>query len=365
MSEVVEVNRVEQLEDYRLTFSSLLSQTRGGSFFQTVDWLSNYFRRHAGQRMRVLLVSSHGRPIGILPLTVIDQPARLGTVRVLAYPTVPPHCFSGPLGPNPTATLSAALGHLARTPRDWDVLELESNARIDRSRTARAMQAAGFQAKQNVVRHVATVDTSGTWIGFLGKLPSALSDSLRHCENTLQQFGNVVAQRLRPLGISHGDNDSHWREFEQCLDLLRRNNLKKPARVALSGDGTNLESIRQCHAMAARRGMLDLFLIRLRGRVVAFAYGYHFRNAVCILHAGVDARMAVSGIDQLLYFNLLRDSFQRGDACVYLGAADCFIHRQWASELIDVCRYTHYPSGTARAQLLRLKRWWFARRTAV
>ena len=39
MAEVVEVNHIEELEHYYLLWNSLLQQTQGGSFSQSLDWL--------------------------------------------------------------------------------------------------------------------------------------------------------------------------------------------------------------------------------------------------------------------------------------------------------------------------------------
>ena len=57
MSEVIEINRIEDLAPYRLIWNSLLPQTRGASFFQSLDWLESYWR-HFGQeqKLRVLIV---------------------------------------------------------------------------------------------------------------------------------------------------------------------------------------------------------------------------------------------------------------------------------------------------------------------
>ena len=100
MSQVIEINRIEDLGQYRLLWSALLGQTRGASFFQSLDWLEAYWR-HFGhrQKLRVLIVSSGGEPIGIVPLTVVRESTRVGTLRTLTYPIHDWWWFYGPIGP--------------------------------------------------------------------------------------------------------------------------------------------------------------------------------------------------------------------------------------------------------------------------
>ena len=108
MSHVEEINDIFQLEGYRLLWNALLPQTRNATFFQSFDWLKVYWEHFGvGQRLRVLVVCSEGRPIGILPLVVRREKSRVGPIRVLTYPLHDWGTFYGPIGPNPTATLIA------------------------------------------------------------------------------------------------------------------------------------------------------------------------------------------------------------------------------------------------------------------
>jgi CelD/BcsL family acetyltransferase involved in cellulose biosynthesis len=166
MSHVIEINRPEQLEPYRLVWQALWGETRGASFFQTLDWLQASWRHFGGgQKLRVLVVVSDGTPVGILPLTVTSERTRVGRIRTLTYPLAEWGSFYGPIGPNPTATLVAAMRHLAETPRDWDLLDLRSIDRegLDRRRTQRAMQWAGFQGHERSWKECGQIEVAGTW----------------------------------------------------------------------------------------------------------------------------------------------------------------------------------------------------------
>ena len=125
MAEVVEINNLADLEPYRLAWSALLPQTPRASLFHSYPWLETYWK-HFGhdQRLRVLVIRSLGSTIGIVPLCVRRERYQVGNVRVLGYPLSDWATWYGPIGPNPTASLSMALEHLRSTPRDWDMLDL-------------------------------------------------------------------------------------------------------------------------------------------------------------------------------------------------------------------------------------------------
>ena len=130
-------------------------------FFQSLDWLETYWRHFAGeQRLRVLVVLDDGRPLGILPLVVVPETTKMGTVRVLTYPMAGWGSYYGPIGPQPAATLAAGLAHIGATPRDWCLLDLRwiNREKIDRRRTERAMQFVGLPAREAVWSQTALVE---------------------------------------------------------------------------------------------------------------------------------------------------------------------------------------------------------------
>src|SRR5258708_5312422 len=121
MSSVREINDLETLASCRLQWNALLPSTPGASFFHSLDWLETYWRHYgADQQLRVLVVYSADRCVGFLPLVIRVGRTLLGAARVLTYPLDDWGSFYGPIGPYPTATLLAGLGHVRRTRRDWD-----------------------------------------------------------------------------------------------------------------------------------------------------------------------------------------------------------------------------------------------------
>ena len=63
------------------------------------------------------------------------------------------------------------------------------------------------------------------------------------------------------------------------------------------------------------------------------------------------------GAGTVLLARLIEDSFRRGDRIVDLGSEYLDCKRNWQTRLADSYHVTHFRSGGAKAQALRLKRW--------
>ncbi|MCA9267907.1 MAG: GNAT family N-acetyltransferase, partial [Planctomycetales bacterium] len=314
MAEIIEINDPRQLEDHRLAWNALLGETANGSFFQTLDWLQCYWRHFgAGQRLRVLLVKSCDRAIGIVPLVVRSEATRAGRVRVLTYPLHDWGWFYGPIGPNPAATLTAAMRHVAATRRDWDLLDLRwvDNDRLDRGRTQHAMQGAGFGAAQGVWEKTAVVETTGAWDDFLASKTSKFRNNLKRFERRVAELGDVQYVRYRPGGAAHGDDDPRWDLYDECVDVARRSWQSGATDGTTICDESVAEFFRESYALAVKHGMADLCLLRINGRGVAFAYNYVNNGYTLGIRFGYDKDLAKAGVGNSLYMRTFQDSFAR------------------------------------------------------
>ncbi len=110
MPDVLEVNRIDELAEYRPAWHSLMAKTPGATFFQSLEWLETFWRHNGqGKTLRVLIVSDRGNPIGILPLLVLREKTKVGPVRVLTYPLHDWGSTYGPIGADAATTLAAGL----------------------------------------------------------------------------------------------------------------------------------------------------------------------------------------------------------------------------------------------------------------
>jgi CelD/BcsL family acetyltransferase involved in cellulose biosynthesis len=361
MSYVVEINDREQLAELRLTWNKLLQVTPRATFFQSLDWLLTFWRHFGEQnRFRVLVVHSYDGPIGILPLWIARQPTRLGVIRTLTYPLLDWGTFYGPLGAQPTATLIAALGHLRRTPRDWDLLELGwTAATIDRGRTPRAMEIAGLQPCEPMRdRDVSLIDLAGDWDSYWAARTSRWRNNVRRSEKKLAEHGQIGYQRHRPRSLADGDGDPRWDLFEACLNVAAASWQGASETGNTLTHAAVLPFLRDAHEVAARNGALDINLLTLDGQPIAFNYAYHFQGYLFGLRTGYDPALGADGAGSVLQAKTIADSFTRGDRLYDLGAdyRDC--KRYWVTNVEQSRTYAAFAQRSPRGSLLRIKRLW-------
>jgi CelD/BcsL family acetyltransferase involved in cellulose biosynthesis len=357
MMDVVEINCLEDLQPYRLHWRSLLSETREASFFQSWDWLQAFWRHFGdGHRLRVLLVTSQGSLLGVLPLMVARERTRLGTLRVLTYPLRDWSTFYAPIGPNPTATLTAGLRYVRAAPRDWDLLDLRwTNKQIDCGRSPAAMEFAGFSPRSQIWKTSHFIDMDTSWQAYWASRSNKLRNNVHRNGHRADQLGTVVYERFRPPGTAFGDGQPGWELFEECLELAAR------SWQGSSASGTTLshpevrEFFREAHEAAARAGAVDINLLRISGRLIAFNYNYVFAGRIQGLRMGYDPDFRFVGPGMLLLARTLQDSFLRGDRQLDLGVDPAGYKRVWCTRTLNSYRYTHYASSSPRSQLLRWK----------
>lgn len=359
MVEIVEVNDIEELAQYRMLWNSLFPGTPDATFFHTFDWLDTYWQ-HFGhdQKLRVLIVYSAGEALGILPLCVRTETYRLNKIRVLTYPLDNWSTHYGPIGPNPASTMLAAMQHLRRTPRDWDMMELRwvADDNTQGGKTARAMRIAGMLTEKREYQRTSLVDIPGTWDEYLAKKSAWLQ---RQFGNTIDEFfadGSGEYIRHRPLPASEGDGDPRWDLYASC-ELIPEASWH--SHIANGGSVTHervREYFRATHAVAARLGMLDVHVVNAEGHPSAFFYGYHHAGNVTALRAGVDASTD-NGISLALVLQVIQDSCNRGDRTIDFGRGEQQFKRWVRTRTESTYRLTFTPLDSWRSQAVRLTRW--------
>ena len=358
MADVVEINDLEELEQYRLAWNALLPETPRASFFHTFDWLQTYWHFFGGeQQLRVLIIRSEGKPIGIVPLCVRIEKFHVGKVRVLTYPLDEWGTWYGPIGPNPSGSLFLAMKHLQETPRDWDMLDLRW-AGSESDPTGIAMQASGWKAEQSEYRETSTVRLNGTdWESYRSSLSKKCRHEMGRQQRRIKRDYQVSFERHRPVGASLGDGDPRWDLYDNCLGI---------AEHSWQGDSTTgntlshsyvREFLRQCHHLAAKLGMLDMVVLKLDGRPAAFQYNYQFEGNLFGLRMGFDRDFTKLGVGKALMGWTLEDSFERGDLAIDMGIGEYGFKHRFRTHTETSQRHTFYPWQAWRGQSVRLSHW--------
>ncbi len=359
MVDIVEVNDVEELAQYRMLWNSLFPGTPNATFFHTFDWLDTYWR-HFGhdQKLRVLIVYAAGQPIGILPLCVRTETYRLSKVRVLTYPLDNWATWYGPIGPNPASTMLAVMQYLRGTPRDWDMMELRWVADDDTQggKSARAMRVANMLSGKQEYQWTSLIDIPASWEEYLaGKSPSVR----RQFQRTIRDFfadGNGEYIRYRPSPATEGDGDPRWDLYAKCETVAYASWQSRMENGNTLTHDRVREYFRASHAVAARLGMLDVNVLVVDDEPLAFLYGYHYQGHVTAIRTGFDASHD-NGAGSALTLQTIRDSCHRGDRVIDFGTGEREHKRRLRTRTESTYRLTYTPIDSWRSQTVRFSRW--------
>ena len=369
MADVIEIGSLEELYSYRLVWDSLLPKTPRASFFHTFDWFATYWKHFGDERrMRVLVMRSGGTPIGIVPLCVQRERYHIGEVRVLTYPLSDWGFWYSPIGPNQSASMFMALRHIRDTPRDWDMVDLrwipaeDSNS----SNATRAFRAAGWNPQKSLYQESSVVRlTEHDWESYFASRSKKWRSETRRQLRALQRDHQLEFQRYRPEGAAEGDDNPRWGLFEDCL-AISRNSWQAESKTGNTLCHEHVEPfLRDCHAVAAKLGMLDVGLLRIDGRPAAFQYNYCYQGNVYGLRMGYDRNYSQQGLGNVVLNYTLEDSFVRGDRQLELGVGDYPFKQRLRTNVHSSYRLTCYPSLAWKAQGVRLTRWIKGRRTSA
>ena len=178
--------------------------------------------------------------------------------------------------------MMAAMQHIRRTPRDWDMIELRWVAAeaTTGGKSARALRAAGMFTEKQEYQSTSIVDLPSTWDEFLAGKSQSLRRQFRRTLRDLIESGRAEYIRHRPAPATEGDGDPGWDIYDMCESV---------ARASWQADVTHGNTLthdrvrgffRDAHAAAARLGMADINVLKIEGRPAAFLYGYHTQGNV-------------------------------------------------------------------------------------
>ncbi len=216
-------------------------ETRGATFFHTLDWLKVYWQHSQDdERLRVFLVLCGSEILGILPLVQCAESVDGRAIETVRYPSTKLAESSGPIGPNPTLTLRTVAQHLADRPWELQRLVLTSIYEHDHGRTANAMQLSGLVAQAISASKLYRIDVEAI------------------CESDSDGFEQQIQsetffERFRPQAFDSNENDLCESALVECFEMFAN------------------EYVRDVAFAAMHQGMLDLCLLRHCDELLAFS----------------------------------------------------------------------------------------------
>ena len=195
---------------------------------------------------------------------------------MLTYPLDNWSTWYGPIGPNPAATMLAAMQHLRRTPRDWDMMELRwvADENTQGGKTARAMRVAGMFSDKQEYQLTSLVDLPASWDEYLANKSQSLRRQFRSLSR-LFRYGRAEYIRHRPLPATEGDGDPRWDLYAMCETVAQASWQSHVENGNTITHDRVREYFRASTQLRLALGMLDVNVLHVDGQPSAFLYGYH------------------------------------------------------------------------------------------
>lgn len=350
MLKVCEHRSLESAAALRGDWQRLLAETPEADYFHTFDWLETYWRHYGeGQQLRVLQLLDGDQTVGIVPLVVRQESTKAGTLRVLTHPLDDWGSFYGPIGRDRVALLAAAMRHARADRSDWDVIDLRW-VRADEDSEGwllEAMRAARLPVYRRPRSVIPVARLEEGWESYWACRSRRTRANLNNYERKTQRLGQVEYVRFRPE--PDADADPRWDLYDAC---------ERVAAMSWQGSSTSGTTLtheavraflRDQHEAAVRAGGVDLNLLRIDGRDVAFQYNYRHGGRVSGLRLGFDPDCSKSGVGKVLMLMSIRDSCERGDRLYDFLPGHLEAKRRFATDFLDCHSFFHGPMRLGRA----------------
>lgn len=367
----------DELREQAPAWNALLAETRGATFFRTLDWLEIYWRNLSDERSvddaqraenrQTLFVQKvcEGRsPVGFLPLVIRREPSRVGPVRTLTYPLHDWGTFYGPIGPRPLMTLRYGLAAAREAALEdselaFDLVELRWLDREagDDDRAAKGMELAGLPGISGTWNEAFVLRSPGDGDAWRASLPRKLRHNLRRMEKRADEAGGFERITYRPRGSAYGDDDPRFDLYDACVAIAEKSWQADPARGVTLSTRATAAFLRDVHVAAARSGAVQIDLLRLGGRPIAFAYGYTWNGSYFGLRNGFDPEYAAYGPGAVATVQAIERAIDAGDRTLDLGPGSGAYKQTLGALPCPIGCRTHYSPFSLKAQLLRAKRW--------
>ena len=357
MLQVSEINDLRGLDPLRGAWREQLAVTPGYSLFQTLDWLEETWEHYPlPQKLRVVVIERCGQPVGIVPLCVRTEIRKLGALRVLTYPLNDWGTFYGPISADPSTAIGAAVGHVAATARDWDLIDLRwvDEAGSEFMAVGQSMRSAGLEFRARPRMEVRLCRMADGWEKYLTSRSRNWRREMRSDLAALESIGEVRLVRHRPLA---GANDPVLDDeiFETCASIAEKSwQAADPAQSTLSSSRVR-DVLKRVHLRAAALGMLDANLLTVGGKPVAFNYNYLAGDRTYGLRSGFDQTAGLDNCGKILIYKMLEDAFQRGDAEYSFGPGRQPYKDRFATDMRRAYTFRHFARRSLRSQLMNFR----------
>ena len=306
--EVAEISELEEFRALGPEWDALLGESGSDLPFLRHDWFRLWWTHFgAGRRLSIITARRSGRLALALPMVEERErwfPAPLTKLRSLT--NAHSFRFQIPLRRGEEGSVRAAWDFLARRGRPWHLLELErvpTGFPADRALLLAARQT-GRAAGVWEGGRSPYLTLEGTWEAYLGSLKAKHRSNLRNRLKRLQKLGAVryelvtaPEESAAALADAFAIEGTGW---------------KGEQKSAIGMDPTLTRFYTEWGKLAAERGWLRLWFLRVGERRVAFEYNLEYKRVLYCMKIGYDSELHPYSPGQTLKAAVLERAFRDG-----------------------------------------------------
>jgi CelD/BcsL family acetyltransferase involved in cellulose biosynthesis len=326
--EVAEISELNDFLALESDWDALLDECDCDLPFLRHDWFRIWWGRFgAGRRLSIVTARRDGRLALALPM-VEEREGWFPAPRVKLHSLTNAHSFRFqiPLRRGEEGSVRAAWSYLEKRNRPWHMLEFErfpTGYPADRELTDVARRA-GHPVGVWQGGRSPYLTLQGTWESYLGSLKPKFRSNLRNRLKRLQRLGPVSYE----LVTARGESDAAL----QDAFAIERSGWKGEQRSAIASNPTLTRFYTEWGGLAADRGWLRLWFLRLGERRVAFEYNLEYKRVLYCMKIGYESELHPFSPGQTLKAAVLERAFREGiREYDFLGVMD-EAKRDWTSE---------------------------------
>ncbi len=297
-------------DDLREAWEGILSRTTAGHAQLTREWLGSWWEVFGpDKRLSLMTVADGGRVVGIAPLIVSKVLDRAGfTFRKLTFVGDGLTDYHDLLIANDRReeTLRALFECIVRDKDRWDAIHFR-NVRGDSPNlpiVREILRETSLTIFERVNIRSPHVVIDRDWTEYYGSLRKSMRSDIRRQSKHLAEMGEVEFVRLHEVA-----------DAAEVLDTIGP--VHRKCRQAQGGRSL-YDNTRWCRFASlilerfGARKALDLVLLKLSGRVIAYYFGFVYDHVVYFWNTGFDPAFATVSPGKLLLHHAIQDSFREG-----------------------------------------------------
>ena len=357
---IEEVRTLAELEKLQAEWEELQATAGAPSIFLTHQWFLVCAQNlPADQRMLILLVREGKRLVGIAPL--IEERRR-----IRGLPVTQIGCLQSRLSPftdflliDPQEGLSAVLGHLWNTRRNWDVLRLsglrEDSPLLELLCSMLRAQRRAF--RKCVISQSPFLLIQQSWEEFYQSKSQKFKKTRRSVSNRISRLGEITVEQVnRPEDAARG--------LEQML-AVSAGSWKQRQHIDLLTPQFEHDFFSDLTRVASEAGWLRLWLLKKGEEVLAAEFHLDDHGTIYALRAQYDDAHASYSPGTYLDFQIVQHLFGNGYSCYDMGPGAADYKLAWTSATRACYAVEVYNCGFYPKLLNQLQNSWIPRLKAT